>query len=223
MRLSVIIPALDEQEMVAAAVASAAAADEVIVVDGGSRDGTVEEARNAGAAVLLSRRGRGRQMNAGAAAASGDVLLFLHADSRLPLGFRERVLAVVYEQGCGWGRHDVRFDRGGTLLRAIAWLISVRSRLTRSATGDQAIFVRRDLFDALGGYGEATLFEDVELCRKLKRRVRMGIPPGAVVTSSRRWLAGGTVRVSLRMWALKALYLAGVPSERLAHLYRDQR
>jgi len=222
-RLSVIIPALDEQHMVAGAVASAAAADEVIVVDGGSRDATVEEARRAGATVLSSRKGRGRQMNAGAAAASGDVLLFLHADSRLQSGFRERVLAVICEQGCGWGRHDVRFDRGGVLLRIIARLISVRSRLTRSATGDQAIFVRRDLFDALGGYAEAILFEDVDLCRRLKRRVRMGVPEGAVVTSSRRWLARGTVRVSLLMWALKGLYLAGVPAERLARLYRDQR
>jgi len=197
-------------------------ADEVIVVDGGSGDGSWEIAAASGALVLASERGRGRQMNAGALASSGDVLVFLHADTILPKGFAAEIERVLV-RGAGWGRFDLRFDSGGPLLHLIARLISHRSRLTRGATGDQAIFVRRELFDAVGGYGEDVLFEDVELCRKLKRLAPMGIPGAAVITSSRRWRSAGTLRTSLLMWGLKLLYLAGVPAARLARFYHNVR
>ena len=124
---------------------------------------------------------------------------------------------------CSWGRFDLRFDRDTPLLALIARLISWRSRVTRGATGDQAIFVRRDAFERVGGISEDVLFEDVSLSRRLKRDGRMGVPAGVVVTSSRRWRHGGTIRTSLLMWTLKGLYLAGVPAARLARFYPNVR
>ena len=147
-----IVPALNEEAAIAAAVASAADADEVIVVDGGSTDRTREIARQSGARILEAARGRGLQQNEGAAVARGEVLLFLHADTLLPAGFREQVLDSLSDGRAGWGRFDLRFDAGGPLLRLIARLISLRSRISRVATGDQAIFVRRALFERLGGF-----------------------------------------------------------------------
>jgi len=221
--VSVIIPTLDEEAVVATAIQSARGAWEVIVVDGGSMDATVERARDAGARVVPGPRGRGLQLNVGAETASGDVLLFLHADTLLPADFHAKVCDGLARSHAVWGRFDVRFDAGGRLLRLIAWLISKRSRLTRVATGDQAIFVRRDVFERLGGFRESLLFEDIDLCRRLKRTGRMVVPADPVVTSSRRWRADGAVRTSFLMWALKLAYLAGVPSERLARIYRDVR
>jgi rSAM/selenodomain-associated transferase 2 len=223
LRVSVIIPTLDEEDAVAGAVASAQAAYEVIVVDGGSNDRTVEISTAMGARVLLSVRGRGRQLSAGAVAATGDVLVFLHADSRLPLGFVESVVEVIRGKGCTWGRFDIRFDEGGPMLRLIARLISWRSRCTRGATGDQAIFVSRQAYDRVGGFPEAGLFEDVALCRLLKRDGPMGVARGRVVTSARRWRRHGAIRTSLRMWSLKGLYLLGVRAESLERYYRNVR
>jgi len=222
-RISVIIPALEEESAIASTIASAAGADEVLVVDGGSRDRTREIAAAAGARLLTSAPGRGRQLAAGARAVSGDVLLFLHADTRLPADFANEVRRIVTTGGYTWGRFDLRFDRDTPLLALISRLISWRSRLTRGATGDQAIFVRRDAYERVGGISEDVLFEDVSLCRRLKRDGRMGVPAGVVITSSRRWRRGGTIRTSLLMWALKGLYLAGVPATRLARFYPDSR
>jgi hypothetical protein len=150
-------------------------------------------------------------------------LLFLHADTRLPAGFAHEVRRIVTSGRCSWGRFDLRFDRDTLLLALIARLISWRSRLTRGATGDQAIFVRRDAYERVGGISEDVLFEDVSLCRRLKRDGRMGVPAGVVITSSRRWRRGGTIRTSLLMWTLKGLYLAGVPAARLARFYPNVR
>ncbi len=221
--VSVIVPALNEEAAIAAAVASAAGAEEVIVVDGGSTDRTREIARQSGARVLEAARGRGLQQNEGAAAARGEVLLFLHADTLLPAGFREQVLDSLSDGRAGWGRFDVRFDAGGPLLRLIARLISLRSRISRVATGDQAIFVRRALFERLGGFTERELFEDIDLCRRLKRAAPMAVPAGRVITSARRWRADGPWRTSFLMWAMKLAYLAGVPSHRLVRFYRNVR
>ena len=222
-QISVIIPALNEAESIADAVVSADGADEVIVVDGGSHDATREYAAHAGARVISSDRGRARQMNVGADAAVGKLLVFVHADTRLPSGFRAQLLKVTRGDEVRWGRFDLRFDAGGPLIRLIAWLINTRSRITGGATGDQAIFVTADAFRELGGYRDMPLFEDVELCRRLKRGYRMGIPSSPVVTSSRRWRTDGAIRVSLQMWSLKLMYLAGVSPQRLAKLYRDVR
>jgi rSAM/selenodomain-associated transferase 2 len=222
-RISVIIPTLDEAELIAGTLDSTTGAQEVIVVDGGSSDATISIATARGARILRAARGRGRQLAAGADAATGDVLLFLHADSVLPTGYAEFVRDVVVGQGCSWGRFDLRFDAGGPLLSLIARLISWRSRLTRGATGDQAIFALRDTYQRVGGFAELGLFEDVSLCRRLKRDGRMGIPNGYVVTSARRWRRHGALRTSFRMWGLKALYLAGVRPAVLERYYRDVR
>ena len=226
-RLSVVVPVLDEESGIAATLAAVRAElcadDELIVVDGRSRDRTVELAAAAGAQVVESGRGRGRQMNLGAARASGDLLLFLHADTALPPGARAALGETVFAQGADWGRFDLEFDAGGPLLRLIAWLISTRSRIFRSATGDQAIFVRRCVFAEMGGHREEQLFEDVELVLRLKASYQMGIPRGRVVTSSRRWRNRGVWSTTLTMWSLKTLYLLGVPSEKLMGFYKDER
>jgi rSAM/selenodomain-associated transferase 2 len=222
-RVSVIIPTLDEERSIESSLASARGAFERIVVDGGSVDGTVAIATAAGARVLKSARGRGRQLTAGAEAATGDVLLFLHADSRLPPGFAASVGVIVARCGCTWGRFDVRFDDSRLVFALLARMISWRSRWTRGATGDQAIFVLRSAFKRVGGFRETGLFEDVSLCRRLKRDGRMGVPDGYVVTSARRWRAGGTVRTTVRIWCLKTLYLLGVPTRALERFYADVR
>jgi hypothetical protein len=139
---------------------------------------------------------------------------------RLPLA---PAATLLVEEEVTWGRFDLAFDEGGPLLRLIAHLISWRSRVFRSATGDQAIFTRRSTFVSLGGYREARLFEDVDLVRRLRRCGRMGIPAGRAVTSSRRWRNRGVWATTARMWTLKTLYLIGVPSERLAAHYDDER
>lgn len=229
MRLSIVVPVLDEERVIErslrAAREGAAPGDEVIVVDGGSSDHTLEITRACGAVAVAvaGERGRGRQMNLGARVAGGDVLLFVHADTVLPSGFRAALESLLADEAVRWGRFDLRFDDAGPLLCLIAHLISARSRVFRSATGDQAIFVRRSEFEAVGGYREELLFEDVDLVRRLRARGRMGIPGGRVVTSARRWRNRGVWATTLRMWILKSLYLAGAPAGRLAKYYRDER
>ncbi|MFT4569254.1 MAG: rSAM/selenodomain-associated transferase 2 [Hyphomicrobiaceae bacterium] len=227
MRLTVIVPTLNEgasiHEHLAGVLGGLVKGDELFVVDGGSADGTLAKAAKAGARVLLAPTGRGVQLNAGAKAASGDVLLFLHADTRLPDGFRGLLVECLSDPNVGWGRFDLRFDEGGALLLFIAWLISRRSRLTKGATGDQAMFVRYELFERVKGFHEPLLFEDVDLSRRLRGLSQMGIPKGHVVTSSRRWRQGGTWRTTFLMWGMKTAYLCGVPADRLIRFYRNVR
>jgi len=223
--LSVIVPTLDEAEALPAALAAARqpGVTEIIVVDGGSRDGTLALARALADRVLETARGRARQMNAGAAAARGDVLLFLHADTRLPAGYAQAVARALADPRVVGGRFDVRLDATGLAYRVVGRLISVRSRVTRVATGDQAIFVRRAVFARLGGYPAVPLMEDVALSRALKRAGRVACLDETVVTSARRWQRHGVVRTVLLMWALRAAYYAGVSPARLARVYRDAR
>ena len=223
MRLSVIVPALNEAEGIAATLASLqplrARGHEVLVVDGGSTDGTPERAAPLADRVLRSAPGRALQQNAGARAATGDVLLFLHADTRLPAGAERRVLEGV-AAGRGWGRFDVRLTGRHPLLRVVERMISLRSRLTGIATGDQAIFVRRDWFEAAGGFSEIPLMEDVALSRALRRRGRPLCLRDPVTTSSRRWESRGIVRTIVLMWRLRLAYALGADPRRLAELYR---
>jgi len=223
MRLSVIVPALNEAEGIAATLASLqplrARGHEVLVVDGGSTDGTPERAAPLADRVLRSAPGRALQQNAGARAATGDVLLFLHADTRLPAEAERRVLEGV-AAGRGWGRFDVRLTGRHPLLRVVERMISLRSRLTGIATGDQAIFVRRDWFEAAGGFSEIPLMEDVALSRALRRRGRPLCLRDPVTTSSRRWESRGIVRTIVLMWRLRLAYALGADPRRLAELYR---
>ena len=185
---------------------------EVIVVDGGSSDDTVRIAQGLADRVLHAPRGRALQMNAGARAASGDVLLFLHADTRLPPGAERLVFSAL------WGRFDVRIDGRHPLLKVVAWAMNLRSRLTGIATGDQAMFVRRDAFP---GFPEIPLMEDVALSTVLKRRGPPACLREKVVTSGRRWESRGVLRTIFLMWSLRLLYFLGASPQLLIRFYKQ--
>jgi len=226
--VSVILPARNEAATIVTAVRSAreAGADEVIVVDGESRDGTSDAARPIADAVILSPPGRARQMNAGAAAAKGEILLFLHADTSMARGSIAAVREEMSREGVLGGAFSVRLEvsAGAPLLRKAALrltsrMINLRARLFRAYTGDQAIFVRRDVFEEIGAYPEIPLMEDVELSRRLTRRGKTVLLALPVATSARRWEEHGTLRTILLMWGLRLAYLFGMPPARCAELY----
>src|SRR5262249_24490741 len=162
-----------------------------------------------------SARGRGTQMNAGARAASGAILLFLHADTLLPAQAPRRIGEGLGRAGRAWGRFDVSIDGGGALLAVVAALMGLRSRLTGIATGDQAIFVRREAFEAVGGFPEIALMEDIELCKRLKRISPPVCLRERVVTSARRWRRHGTLKTIVLMWRLRLAYALGADPRRL--------
>jgi len=225
MKISVIIPALNEEKTIASSLVALAALgpDEILVVDGGSQDRTVEICRKFPVEVAASERGRARQMNRGAALADGDVLLFLHADTRLPPSAFQDVAQALNKPGCLGGRFDVELDGKHWMLKVIGALINCRSRVTRVGTGDQAIFVRREVFQRLGGYPDIPLMEDIAFARALKRAGEVACLRSRVVTSARRWESAGIWRTILKMWMLKCLYLAGVSPTRLKQYYADAR
>jgi rSAM/selenodomain-associated transferase 2 len=192
----------------------------VILVDGGSDDATIQvAARFPAVRLLASPRGRARQMNAGARAAWGDILLFLHADTWLPEGGLGAVSAALDDARVVGGRFDVRFDSPRPVLRMIAFFMNLRSRASGISTGDQAIFVRREVFEMMGGYPDMPLMEDIELSRRLKRRGRLATLPSRVTTSARKWEREGALRTMALMWALRFLYMVGVSPARLHRWY----
>lgn len=193
---------------------------EVVVVDAGSSDRTVELARPLCDRVVVSEKGRALQMNAGAAAAKGDLLLFLHADTRLPANSLEHLTSFIRSRRA-WGRFDVRLSGERPLFRVIAWFMNQRSRLTGICTGDQAMFVRRDAFDALGGFQPMPLMEDVEFSRRLCLVSRPFCIKEPVVTDSRRWQKHGAWRTIFLMWQLRWRYWRGESPESLAQIYRS--
>jgi rSAM/selenodomain-associated transferase 2 len=217
-RLSVVIPALNEARGIGGALAALAPlrarGHEVIVADGGSSDDTVQLARPRCDRVVQCAPGRARQMNAGAAAAEGDALLFLHADTRLPLDADAMIFDAL--RRFAWGRFDVYIDGSHPMLKAVACAMNLRSRLTGIATGDQAIFVRRAAF---AGFPEIALMEDIAFSAAMKRRGRPACLRSRVTTSGRRWEARGVLRTIFLMWRLRLLYFLGASPERLARLY----
>ena len=217
------VPVLDEAAVIGAALEALRPlrkrGHEVIVCDGGSTDGTRERAAGDADRVLAAPRGRARQMNAGAEVATGDVLVFLHADTKLPPEADRAVLEALGRRP-GWGSFPVRLSGGHPAFRVIERMISLRSRMSGIATGDQAIFVARDLFRAAGGFADLALLEDVDLCRRLRRIVRPVRPRAPVITSSRRWEAGGIARTTALMWWIRGAYALGVSPDRLARHYR---
>ena len=191
---------------------------EIIVVDGGSSDATFDLAQPLCDRVILAPCGRAMQMNAGAAQARGDNLLFLHADTSLPNGAIDAVKNSL--QSHSWGRFDVHLDSAHPLLRVVETMMNARSRFTGIATGDQAIFVRRDAFEAVGRFAELPLMEDIDLSVKLRKRGPSACLHERVVTSARRWESRGVLRTIALMWGLRAAYFFGVPPATLARWYR---
>ncbi len=192
---------------------------ELILADGGSRDGTVAAAAPLVDQVLSSPRGRALQMNAGAALAGGDVLLFLHADARLPDDAERLILDGLRETGGRWGRFDIRLSGAAPMLRVVEWMMNRRSRLTGIATGDQGLFVDHGLFDAVGGFPAIALMEDVALSATLKRHGRPLCLAQKVVASSRRWEKHGIWGTIALMWRLRLAYFLGAEPARLAEIY----
>jgi len=221
--LSIVVPALDEAAGIVATLQALAPlrarGAELIVVDGGSADATTRLAAPLADAVLQAARGRARQMNAGAAAARGELLLFVHADTRLPEA-ADALLRDAVARGAQWGRFDVRIAGRPPLLRVVAALMNERSRLSGIATGDQAIFVRRELFQRIGGFPDQPLMEDVELSLRLRALARPCCLRQRVTTSGRRWEARGVWRTIFLMWRLRWRYWRGESAQTLAEAYR---
>jgi rSAM/selenodomain-associated transferase 2 len=221
--LSIVLPALDEAAGIEATLQALeplrARGVEIVLADGGSGDGTPALAAPWVDAVLQAPRGRALQMNAGAAAARGAVLLFLHADTRLPALADLQVLRAV-AGGARWGRFDVRIEGRPAMLRVVATLMNLRSRLSGIATGDQAIFVTREAFDRVGGFPVQPLMEDIELSRRLKRLSRPACLRERASTSGRRWEQRGVWRTIFLMWRLRWRYWRGDSPSRLAQAYR---
>jgi len=221
--LSIIMPVLDEADAVVGGLGALADCRrrgvEVIVVDGGSRDGTVALARELADRVVAAPRGRGGQMNAGAAGAGGDVLLFLHADTRLPPEADRLVLDSLARSGRAWGRFDMAIAGRSRALTLVACAMNLRSRLTGIATGDQAVFVRRDAFARAGGFPDIALMEDIALSRRLKRISPPLCLAARVTTSARRWERHGVWRTIVLMWRLRLAYFLGAEPAVLARRY----
>ena len=226
--LSVIVPALNEADGIVpflqALQALRGRGVEIVLADGGSTDGTPELARPFADQLLAAPRGRARQMNAGAALARGRVLLFLHADTRLPALADQLILAALDDAPGSpvWGRFDVLIEGRSPWLKLVARMMNLRSRLTGIATGDQAIFVSHNALSVVGGYPEQPLMEDIELSKRLKKLAPPACLRERVITSGRRWEAHGVWRTILLMWRLRFDYWRGVSAVQLAHRYRPQ-
>ena len=223
---SIIIPVLNETAGIREAVGrvrslTGGEAMEVIVADGDPAGGTLRAIPDGAVRKLLSEPGRGRQLNRGAGAASGEILIFLHADTKLPPDALTRIGEALRDRRLAGGAFDLEIDSPRRAFRAIERVASLRTRLTRIPYGDQAIFLRRIWFQSLGGFREIPVMEDVDLMRRLKHAGgRIAILPERVVTSARRWEREGILYTTLRNWSLVSLFLCGIDARRLARWYR---
>lgn len=227
MNLSVIIPTLNEREQLPLTIERLRASSanlEIIIADGGSYDGTREWLDSQPDIIVInSERGRGKQQNAGAKIAIGDVLLFLHADCLLPINFFQLIQhSLANSETCG-GAFQIQFDTDFRSLNIIAAGINVRTRVTKTATGDQAIFVRREIFEAIGGFENWLLFEDIKLVSEIKQRGAFKIINENVIISARRYLNFGPWRTTFLMFALRIGYWLGVHPDKLFQRFQDVR
>lgn len=226
MKISIIIPMLNEAPGILRILSSLQPlrrkGHEVIVVDGGSDDQSFSMATPLSDKVIRSPRGRSRQMNTGATLSTGDILLFLHADCFLPDHADRLIVDGVNDRHRLWGRFNMKFSGKHPLLRVIAFLMDWRSRLSCIATGDQGIFVRRDVFEKIGGFPEIDLMEDIALCKLLKKHGRPLCLRQRITTSSRRWEEKGLFRTVLLMWFLRCAYFFKADPKRLVKLYYRQ-
>ncbi|CAN5742597.1 TIGR04283 family arsenosugar biosynthesis glycosyltransferase [soil metagenome] len=227
MKLSIIVPVLNERPYLPAVLTALTNLDvhEVIVVDGGSTDGSREYlSQQKKALVINAERGRGPQLNAGAAIATGDALVFLHCDCLLPPDGAKRIAQALANEGIVGGCFLVRFaEQHPRSLRVVARGINCRTRFTHTATGDQAIFVRRSVYETVRGFADWPLFEDMDLVARIKRRGRFVVLPTSVTISARRWVTDGVWRTTLIMYALRVGYYAGISPFRLKRWFRDIR
>ncbi|HKI62056.1 MAG TPA: TIGR04283 family arsenosugar biosynthesis glycosyltransferase [Mariprofundaceae bacterium] len=223
--IAVVVPVLDEAGELAARLPGLLCleADELVVVDGGSHDGTLHILQQAGIRYVSGKPGRAHQMNAGVAATKSEVIVFLHIDTLITSSDLLHVKAAMQKPGIVGGRFDVRLTGKHPMFRVIETMINLRSRLSRISTGDQGIFVHRDVFERMGGFPDQPLMEDIEFSRRLKREGKIICLTQKLVNSSRRWEKHGLIRTILLMWKLRLLYRLGVPVERLATMYRPVR
>ena len=222
MRFSVVVPVLNEADCLPALLLQLRRlidqGVEVVVVDGGSTDATVQQVRQAGFSVVAGARGRARQMNLGAAHATGDILLFLHADNSLPADWLQAIQAHLSPKTC-WGRFDVRISGKSAMLPVIATFMNWRSRWSGIATGDQAMFMTREAFITVGGFPDQPLMEDIEISRRLLRISRPVCITSKTTTSGRRWETRGVWATIILMWRLRWRYWRGHPATELAKDY----
>ncbi|MFT4561037.1 MAG: rSAM/selenodomain-associated transferase 2 [Gammaproteobacteria bacterium] len=223
-RISVIIPVRNEAILIASVLLALDGwrqlGHEIIVVDGESSDNTLAIAKPLCDQLVQTSAGRARQMNAGAKIACGDVFLFLHADTKLPKELESEIAALSERGDAFWGRCDVLLDGKESIYRVVEWLMNWRSRLTGIATGDQAMFVSRDLFDQCGGFPNIALMEDIALSTSLRQIVTPKCLSLRVRTSARRWQRNGVIRTILTMWGLRAAFFVGVSPQRLNTIYQ---
>jgi rSAM/selenodomain-associated transferase 2 len=187
---------------------------EVIISDGGSDDDSLEIAKHYPCRIIIGKTGRARQMNTASLAAKGDWLLFLHADSRLPDDWRKQL-----QQSGNWGFFPVKFNGEHWLLRVIERAMNLRSRLSKVATGDQALYFRKSFFDQLGGFPDVPIMEDIAICKRSRRKSKPRVASSQVTTSSRRWQQNGLVKTVVLMWGLRLAYFLGVDPNRLHRIY----
>lgn len=223
--IAAIVPVFNEVRMLPEKLTSLKAlnVDELVFIDGGSTDGTQQLLEQSGLMWLPSERGRAAQMNVGGRICKSDILLFLHIDTEISENNMSAIKSSMKQPYLVGGRFDVRLSGHHPAYRMISWFINIRSRLTKISTGDQAIFVRRDVFERMEGFADLPLMEDVEFSMRLKGQGGISCLRQKVTTSSRRWQQHGIIRTILLMWKLRLLYWLGTPADKLATMYRNVR